>query len=115
MRKVFCFNVVCIITIILLDTFTNHYSINMDHEMVLEKFNVLILLLSNFQNEDFSAHYFLLGTIQINSLKNHLRIQRIAAILESANLQSYWGGRQGGVGGVGEGETRGIASHWLKS
>ena len=47
---------------------------NMDHEMVLEKFKVLILLLSNFQNEDFSAHYFLLGTIQINSLKNHLRI-----------------------------------------
>ena len=43
MMNVFCFYFVGII-ILLLDTFTNHCSMNMDHEMVLKKFKVLILL-----------------------------------------------------------------------
>ena len=50
MMKVFCFYFVCIIIILLLDTFTNHNSMNMDREMVLEKFKVLILYLAKFEN-----------------------------------------------------------------
>ena len=50
MMKVFCFYLVCIIIILLLDTFTNHDSMNMDHEMVLEKFKVLILYWAKFEN-----------------------------------------------------------------
>ena len=49
--KVFCLYFVCIIIVIvilLLDS--NHYSMNMDHEIVLEKFKVLILIWEKFEN-----------------------------------------------------------------
>lgn len=50
MMKVFCLYFVCIIiVIVILLVDTNHYSMNMDHEIVLEKFKVLILLWEKFE------------------------------------------------------------------
>ena len=68
MMKVFCLYFVCIIIVIvilLLDT--NHYSMNMDHEIVLEKFKVLILLWEKFENSDFHPEH-LLGFLHLSKL-----------------------------------------------
>ena len=47
--------------------FINHYSMNMGHEMVLEKFKVLILLQAKFENQDFNPDQ-LLGILHSSTL-----------------------------------------------